>query len=145
MTEVTAVHAAAMADRIQEICAEIHVVKHGPRLAGAPTQPLAKRLLLQALPLRDDAIKAHITRTVLAEQEELARVMKCATEGSEVPVGVDLIDNYRAEAEAEIRLASEQMADALLARCLIETCAELGDIVDLRALLGGQQGGDNDV
>jgi hypothetical protein len=141
VVEPEVVHVAAMSDRINEICQEIHNVKHGAAASAAHSLPLSRRLMLQALPLRDDAIRAHIERTVLAEQQALTQVMlNCGTPGpAEVPVAVDIIGNYRSEAAREIELASHQMADALLARCLIEACADLADVVDLEALLGSRK------
>ena len=128
-----------MLDRADEICAEIHAVRHGPRSAGSALVPLSKRLLLQSLPLRDGAIKAHIERVIIAEQESAANAInsRIGAEGGEsAVVDVDLIDNFRQEAEREMTLASEQMADALLARCIIETCADLEKEFDLSAFLG---------
>lgn len=135
-----AVHPGAMNDRIDEICREIHTAKHGTRPSEVQALPLAKRIMLQALPLREDAIKAHIQRVIVAEQEALTQSLLAADgESSEVPVAVDMIDNYRAEAAREIELASHQMADALLARCLIEACADLAEFIDLESLLGARK------
>jgi hypothetical protein len=126
-----------LCNRINELCAEIFSAKHGSRTAGGdPSLPLSKRLLLQSLPLREDAVKAHIARCVLAEQQELVEGLKAGGDAPEAPVKVDIIDNFRLEAQREIELASNQMADALLARCLIETCVELGQLYDMSALFG---------
>jgi hypothetical protein len=126
------------AHRINELCAEIFSAKHGSRTAGGdPSLPLPKRLLLQSLPLREDAVKAHIARCILAEQQELVEVLRTGGDAPEAPVNVDIVDNFRLEAQREIELASNQMADALLARCLIDTCTELGQLYDMSALFAG--------
>lgn len=128
--------------RINEICQEIFEAKHGTAGASLRAAPFEKLTLMRALPLRNDAIKAHIAARVLAEQQDLAQVLSAAAgddqqqhqqlHGSaEVQAEVRAIDTFKQEAAREIQLASEQMADALLARCLIETIAELGQQYDL--------------
>lgn len=93
--------------------------------------PFEKLTLMRCLPLRDDAIRAHITARVLAEQQDLAALLRTTEDQPDAPVNVDAIDTFRQEASREIQLASDQMADALLARCLIETLSELGQEYDL--------------
>lgn len=118
--------------RMDEICQEIFEAKHGASRSSAPhATPFEKLTLMRALPLRNDAIAAHIAARVLAEQQDLAQVLAVTEDQVEVPVEVRAIDTFRQEASREIQLASDQMADALLARCLIETVAELGQQYDL--------------
>ena len=130
---------------MNELCEEIYHARHHP--TASLTLPLPKRLLLQALPLREDTLHAHILKNILQEQEEpLQQLLQQASNTTttatttdynihtEIPVQVDIIDAYKYEANKEIIQASNQMADALLARCIIELCADLGEFHDLNTI-----------
>lgn len=131
---------------MNELCEEIYHARHHP--TASLTLPLPKRLLLQALPLREDTLHAHILKNILQEQEEpLQQLLQQASNTTtttatttdynihtDIPVQVDIIDVYQYEANKEIIQASNQMADALLARCIIELCADLGEFHDLNTI-----------
>ena len=116
---------------INELCEEIFEAKHSTNPSS--TQPFSRRLLLQTLPLQNATVKAHLLAQVLAEQAEHSAVLQSAT--PEVVPNIDALDTFRQETSTEIKQSCDQMADAILARVLIETVADLGRYYDLTKLL----------
>ncbi len=120
--------------RINELCEEIFEAKHFAQSNNnnsSSSMPFARRLLLQSLPLKNPTLKAHILAHVLQEQAELTATLRS---DSEVSPNIDTIDTFRQETSREIQQSCDQMADAILARALIETVAELGRHYDLAKL-----------
>lgn len=89
-------------------------------------------MLLQTLPLNDATLKAHILAQVLQEQAEHSAVLQSVT--TEVVANIDTLDAFRQETSAEIKQSCDQMADAILARALIETITDLGRHYDISKL-----------
>jgi adenosylmethionine-8-amino-7-oxononanoate aminotransferase len=119
-------------DSINEICEEIFHAKHKTAAAVSPKSLdiFSKNVLLQALPLQNDAVKAQILSSIIEEQRRVGELKRRG--GSVVDsVSVDVIDTFKRETQAELTAACNQMADAMLARCLIETLSELGQQYDL--------------
>lgn len=77
-------------------------------------------------------MRAHLLAQVAAEQSEHSAILQSAT--AEVVPSIDSLDAFRQETSEEIRQACDHMADALLARALIETVADLGKFYDLTKL-----------
>lgn len=117
--------------RINELCEEIFEAKHAS--SPSSTQLFSRRLLLQTLPLQSAAVKAHLLAQVLSEQAEHSAVLQSAV--PEVAPSIDALDAFRQETSSEIQQSCDQMADAILARVLIETVADLGKFYDLAKLL----------
>lgn len=113
------------------MCEEIFEAKHSASITTS-TLPFARRLLLQALPLKDATLRAHILAQVLTEQQAHNAVLQSGD--TEVVPQIDSLDTFRQETQEEITQACNQMADAILARALIETVADLGKYYDMSKL-----------
>ena len=125
---------------MNELCEEIYAAKHPAaesNVGGAghvrtplDSLPLSRRLLIQTLPLNEESVKAHITSRIVAEQQDLTKLVK---QGKPVPetLNIEVIDTFRQETQQEIKAACDRMADAMLARILIESIGDISRIYDL--------------
>lgn len=120
---------------MNEICEEIFIAKHSPASSTCPLQ-LSSRLLLEALPFHEDdvAIAAYIRNKILTEQQQLTCYIK-EDKSLQDLIHVDAIDTFKQETTSAIVEACESMAEAILARCLIEAVADLGNLFNLQQLL----------
>ncbi len=122
---------------MNELCEEIYAAKHPvaeSSIGGAFTTfdplPLSRRLLIQTLPLNEDSVKEHILSRIVTEQQDLTKLVKEGKSGPET-LNIEVIDTFRQETQQEIQAACDRMADAMLARILIESIGDIGHIYDL--------------
>jgi hypothetical protein len=85
--------------------------------------------------MNPDMVAAHITRHVLDDQRTLVKLLQ-GEKGLHELLNITAIDVFKEETRAAIQDRSDQIADALMARLLINTAVEVGKVVDLEKALG---------
>lgn len=127
------IHKDAICDRINEICEELHSLKHFPQnFTHSSTFP--QRLIAEALPMQPDKVFKHIKKQILDDQHTLVKLLK-GEKGLHELLNITVIDSFREETVGVIREFSDQIAEVILARMLIQSLTGLGDVHDLSSLL----------
>lgn len=127
------IHKGAICDRINEICEELHALKHFPQnCMHSSTFP--QRLIAEALPMQPDKVCQHIKKQILDDQHTLAKLLK-GEKGLHELLNITVIDSFREETVGVIRDFSDQIAEVILARMLIQSLDGMGDAHDLSRFL----------
>jgi hypothetical protein len=94
-----------------------------------------QRLAAQSLPMTADMVATHITRHVLDDQRTLVKLLQ-GEKGLHELLNITALDVFKEETRAAIQDRSDQIADALMARLLVDTAVEVGKVVDLVEAFG---------
>lgn len=120
----------ALLDRVNEIMADLHATRHEAAKEAAAEALLARggldpqRLIASALPLDNAVIADYLRRQVLDEQRRLTDAMRGHVSTHEA-MRTECMDDFKAETQRTITESCAQMADAVLARCLVDIVVEL--------------------
>ncbi len=119
---------------MNDICEELHRLKHFPQ-ENLASSSFPQRLMAESLPMRSEAVARYVTQHILEDQHTLVKLLK-GEKGLHELLDIAAIDSFRDETRFAIQECSNQIADAVLARLLIDTVLQAAPHCDLRSLLG---------
>lgn len=120
--------------RANDILQELFDLRHA-RAAPGDTDPLkphtaslSKRLLAETLPLTPAAIEATVMARLCEEEARLQEVVQGRRHYLE-GISVDVTDGFPDDVNVHMQQLSADVADAILARCLVDTASYIQGLV----------------